>query len=76
MNQMKNGAKTTSINPIEIVGEAIADLDTETRSRMLSEDIIKRTLRNQRSNKNPPEPNNIKDLLISSWFIFTIKILN
>ena len=54
---MKIQAKTTKNNPAHIFGECVAKLDD--KSQMPPENIVKRTLRNQRTKNNPLDSDEI-----------------
>ncbi|KAF0692792.1 Uncharacterized protein FWK35_00035561, partial [Aphis craccivora] len=58
-NEMKIQAKTTKTNPAHIFGECVAKLDD--KSQMPPENIVKRTLRNQRTKNNPLDSDEIVD---------------
>lgn len=56
-NEMKIQVKTTKNNPAHIFGECVAKLDD--KSQMPPENIVKRTLRNQRTKNNPLDSDEI-----------------
>jgi len=57
-------ATTSTTNPLQLCAEGIVNLDDNTRARLPSEDTVKRTLRNQRSNKYPICPTSLDELII------------
>jgi len=54
---MKIEAETTKTNPAHIFGKCVAKLDD--KSQMPPENIVKRTLRNQRTKNNPLDSDEI-----------------
>ncbi|KAL5237219.1 hypothetical protein ACI65C_004629 [Semiaphis heraclei] len=61
---MKEQTKAGLSKPLEVYAETMSKLDGDTRAKMLVEDSVKRTLRNQRSKLNPVEPNSLENLVI------------
>lgn len=62
---MKHKAQTTREKPGVIYSDALTTLNDTARSRMPPNDVVKRTLRNHRSQRHPPIPNSLKELVIA-----------
>ena len=68
LTSMKQQAKSTQDKPSVIYAQGVTEATAETRSVLPSEDIIKRTLRNQRIKLLPQEPATLRDLrLEGEW---------
>ena len=68
LNKMKRKAAETEDKPSQIYSSNLDELQTEAKALLPSEEIIKRTLRNQRAKLYPPVPETLKDLqLTGEW---------
>lgn len=67
---MKEKAKDNGVKPVQIFAEGVSKLESSTKARMPSEEVVKRTLRNQRSKNNPKEPYSLRELIIEGNFVF------
>ncbi|CAI6358143.1 unnamed protein product [Macrosiphum euphorbiae] len=68
VGEMKAKAATSRVNPLQLYAEGILQLDYNARARLPSEDTVKRTLRNQRSNKYQKCPTSLDELIIEGEF--------
>jgi len=66
---MKEQLKSGLSKPLEVYAEGLSKLDGNIRSKMLVEDHVKRSLRNQRSKLNPIEPTSLDNLIIDGTYL-------
>jgi hypothetical protein len=65
LSKMKERAACSRDKPSVIVSDAIKDLPDSARAEMPSTSVIKRTLRNQRTSRYPPQPQSLENLSVS-----------
>ena len=70
-SEMKQQAKQSFDKPSQIMTQAMSQIDVAARVDLGREESIKRTLRNQRLGRIPPQPESLQDLVIDGEWALT-----
>ena len=70
-SEMKQQAKQSFDKPSQIMTQAMSQIDVAARVDLGMEESIKRTLRNQRLGRIPPQPESLQDLVIDGEWALT-----
>ena len=70
-SEMKQQAKQSFDKPSQIMTQAMSQIDVVARVDRGREESIKRTLRNQRLGRIPPQPESLQDLVIDGEWALT-----